>query len=330
MDKTNDLSIRLAHLSDKELLQVLSDNSKIYSDEAIQTVQQIAHSRGLLSNFANNEFKVITTGGRENGPFDVITIKDLFLKKLINEESLLYVDSQGQWLSLQEVFNTTLWTTKDEEVKEIVDLTNESYVNSAKITARPDKLKTGNPKTAKPEKKQSANIVDANTVSEIPSQYSGVGGWLKVFVYFLLLVRLFGLIVLNNQLDRSPPTIRNFALTIGIIDYAIGVIIALLLVFKAKKVVFVVKIYLICLPIINLIFLFSAIFGGKDIKFLMADKVFLLSYQAIGVILIQITTMGRFIVIQPNIAQTLFLICLATIWYLYFTFSKRVKATYEE
>src|SRR4051794_5868281 len=108
MDKTNDLETRLLSLSDKEIFELISDDSKMYSDEAVETARQIAHIRGLVSEFGE-EFKVITAGGRENGPLDALIIKGLFLKKLINSESLLYIESRQQWLPLREVFDITRW-----------------------------------------------------------------------------------------------------------------------------------------------------------------------------------------------------------------------------
>src|SRR5438128_1321914 len=103
MDKANDLETRLLSLSDREIFEIVSEDSKMYSDEAVETAREIARMRGLVSELGE-EFKVITAGGRENGPLDALLIKGLFSKKLINPESLLYVEARQQWLPLREVF----------------------------------------------------------------------------------------------------------------------------------------------------------------------------------------------------------------------------------
>ncbi len=60
-------------------------------------------------NLTSVEYKIITAGGRENGPLDVDTIRDLFNRKLINADTLVFDPSLNQWKRLADVFNITGW-----------------------------------------------------------------------------------------------------------------------------------------------------------------------------------------------------------------------------
>lgn len=113
--KQEALENSLLNSSDEQLLQIISNSANLYRDEVIQLAIGIAKSRGLISNYPDKEFKVITAGGRENGPLDVELIKEIYLKDLINDESLVHVSSCNQWLSLKNVFDTTRWKNLNTE-----------------------------------------------------------------------------------------------------------------------------------------------------------------------------------------------------------------------
>ena len=48
-----------------------------------------------MSQKIDTEYKIITTSGRENGPLDVDTIRGLFVRKLIDENTLVFVASRN-------------------------------------------------------------------------------------------------------------------------------------------------------------------------------------------------------------------------------------------
>src|SRR6266496_2054267 len=114
-DLTSGLLSRLADMSDNELLRIINDRPEMYRDEVLQMARTLARRRGLIIDLEDKEFKVITAGGHEQGPLDVLVIKDLYLKKSISRESLVHVASRNQWLPLNEVFNVDRWTTRTVE-----------------------------------------------------------------------------------------------------------------------------------------------------------------------------------------------------------------------
>lgn len=59
------------------------------------------------------EYKIVTAGGRENGPLDVDTIRGLYLRKLIDENTLVFSPSRNQWARLAEVFDVAEWSAED-------------------------------------------------------------------------------------------------------------------------------------------------------------------------------------------------------------------------
>ncbi len=104
--------IRQNHLlnsSDAELLQMLDNNQYLYHNEVIEDAQQVANSRGLISHYPDKEFNVITKDGRESGSVGVEAIKEIYLKNLITDESIVHVNSRSQWFPLKDVFDTNAW-----------------------------------------------------------------------------------------------------------------------------------------------------------------------------------------------------------------------------
>src|SRR5947209_1778328 len=65
-----------------------------------------------MSKTKDTEYKIITAGGRENGPLDVDTIRSLFAKNLINKDTLVFVPSLNKWTRLAEVFDVSKWKDK--------------------------------------------------------------------------------------------------------------------------------------------------------------------------------------------------------------------------
>lgn len=111
------LQNHLLNASNTELLQVINNSGNLYRTEVVHYAQEVARSKGLISSYPDIEFKVITTGGRENGPLDAGLIKEIYLKGLINDETLVHVDSCSKWLPLREVLTTNGWkqTNIDED-----------------------------------------------------------------------------------------------------------------------------------------------------------------------------------------------------------------------
>ncbi len=293
MDKISDLSNQLANLSDEELLTILFDSSTMYSNEAIQTAKIIAELRGLVSKFNDIEFKVITTDGRENGRLNVLNLKDLFLKKLINEESLLYVESKNQWFTLKEIFNIDYWEPGDKQV----NFRNESSINTTNNTTNDltDELK--NQITEQSQENHSINNTNINA-----SRYEGVGGWLGFFVFSLLFCRPFGLVMTNANLQYAPQNVAKFWLVAGLIDVGLGVIVALILLCQFRLAPLITKIYLLFVIIGSILFPFLATAVlGNSVKIRLGEM----------------------------IASMVIPISLTIVWLIYFSVSKRVKATYK-
>jgi hypothetical protein len=105
----NKLATRLQASFDQELLEMISNADNLYRKEVTELAREIGISRGLISNFPDEEFKLITAGGRENGPLDVVLIKEIYLKGAINNDTLVYVNSIHRWFPLKEVFPTENW-----------------------------------------------------------------------------------------------------------------------------------------------------------------------------------------------------------------------------
>lgn len=300
MDKINDLSNQLANLSDKELLTILYDSSKMYSDEAIRNAKIIAEFRGLISNFDDLVFKVITTDGRENEQIHVLTLKDLFLKNLINDESLLFVESKNQWFPLKQVFNTEYWKIEDEEIAILRKKDSSNAINSS-TNDLSDGLKNHITETEDVQKNQPANIVNVNN---IPSHYSRVGGWLSFFIFLLLVLRPpFGLVGTMAKADYLPTEIAKLLFTVSVVDVGLGVIVGLiLLISRSRLAPIIAQIYLVIVLLSSILlpFIANSVLGNK-----LATKP--------GDIFASI------IVSAP----------LTIIWLIYFSVSKRVKATYK-
>lgn len=336
MDKANDLETRLLSLSDREIFEIVSEDSKMYSDEAVETAREIARMRGLVSELGE-EFKVITAGGRENGPLDALLIKGLFSKKLINPESLLYVESRQQWLPLREVFDITRWN---------VDPTYQT-AKSINLPARPivteappkiETVKTQAPQAGAPivENSTSAgksseerlpafiahNLGDASLAT-----YSGAGGWLLLFAVFMVIWRLYGILLLQTQLLAGPRNVYNFGMAVVAVEYIFGLFAVILLLFESRQAVLVAKIYLIGLLVFNIALLVIAIQGGETASVLSTDKIYLASGEHFINVLKQIG-LGRFIVLEPSLVHTIFVALFVVLALLYFSKSRRVRATY--
>ncbi len=109
---------RLQTCTDEELLQMISNANHLYQEEVIQLARETAKLRGLISNFSDEEFKVITAGGRENGPLDVVLIEEIYLKGSINKDTLIQVNSCNKWLPLKDVFQTKSWEQINQQKRE--------------------------------------------------------------------------------------------------------------------------------------------------------------------------------------------------------------------
>jgi hypothetical protein len=111
------LATRLQASTDQELLEMISNADNLYRNEVIELAREIGLSRGLISNFPDEEFKLITAGGRENGPLDVVLIKEIYLKGSIHNDTLVYVNSIHRWFPVKDVFDIQNWkqTNQPEE-----------------------------------------------------------------------------------------------------------------------------------------------------------------------------------------------------------------------
>lgn len=97
-----------AELSRRNLEEIIRTDRTQGRQAAHDLIKQLILP-GDEENPANVEYKIITAGGRENGPLDVDTIRDLFDRKLINSDTLVFDPSLNQWRRLADVFNITNW-----------------------------------------------------------------------------------------------------------------------------------------------------------------------------------------------------------------------------
>lgn len=234
MDKTNDLKNQIANLSNESLLEIISDKSKMYSDEAIAIARENLQLRGISEIKESNQTK-----------------------------------------------------------------TKVQYANSE---------------------------INTQTSSKI---YRGVRGWLALFVFQLTISCLIGLLRISAESQFAVVSISKFWLPFGLFFYSVGLIIVLCLgKYKARIAPLLVKIYLVGMLFSNLLFLSLAIFWAKDIPFLVTKNVYLSADIFILSELLALLIGGKFFTFEPNIAQSFLLFLYVVIWFLYFTFSKRVKTTY--
>jgi hypothetical protein len=341
MDKANDLETRLLSLSDREIFEIVSEDSKMYSDEAVETAREIARLRGLVSDLGD-EFKVITAGGRENGPLDALLIKGLFSKKLINPESLLYVESRQQWLPLREVFDITRWNVDPNyQTAKTINLTAKPVVTEA--PPKIETVKTQAPQADAPiietSTRTGQSSVEKSSEERLPAfiahnlgdvslaSYRGAGGWLLLFAVFMVIWRLYGILLLQTQLLAGPRNVYNFGMTVVAIEYVVGLFAVILLLFESRQAVLVTKIYLAGLLVFNIALLILSILGGGVASVLSSDKIYLTSGEHLINVLKQIA-LGRFIVLDPSIVHTAFVAVLVIFAFLYFSTSRRVRATY--
>ena len=98
-----ELRKKISNLSDEEITRMLNSSSGVYRDEALTVAKRVQEMRRIPLEAAE-EYKVITTGGRENGPFDTSIIRQLYLDELIDKETLIYVQSANQWRPISSVF----------------------------------------------------------------------------------------------------------------------------------------------------------------------------------------------------------------------------------
>ena len=85
----------------------------------------------------DTEYKIITAGGRENGPLDVDTIRGLFARKLIDKNTLVYSASLNQWLRLEVLFDLSKWETDKTEDHTVRNVTHQSRGKSVSPSAVP-------------------------------------------------------------------------------------------------------------------------------------------------------------------------------------------------
>lgn len=93
----------MSDLSDESLREILNSPAGVYRDDAVTIARRVEEMRGIPLD-APEEYKVITAGGRENGPFDTSIIRNLYLDGLITKDTLVYRPSLNQWLPLSAVF----------------------------------------------------------------------------------------------------------------------------------------------------------------------------------------------------------------------------------
>lgn len=62
-----------------------------------------------MASLIDSEYKIITVGGRENGPLDTNTIHGLFTRGLVNKDTLVLVPSTNEWKPLGVVFDLAEW-----------------------------------------------------------------------------------------------------------------------------------------------------------------------------------------------------------------------------
>jgi hypothetical protein len=103
MDELKELKRRMSDMSDESLQVILNSPAGVYRDDAVTVARRVEEMRRIPLD-APEEYKVITAGGRENGPFDTSIIRDLYLDGLITKDTLVYKPSLNQWLSLSVVF----------------------------------------------------------------------------------------------------------------------------------------------------------------------------------------------------------------------------------
>ncbi|HEY0319337.1 MAG TPA: DUF4199 domain-containing protein [Pyrinomonadaceae bacterium] len=105
------------NMSPKEKLELAKKNMENYinvyrtegKDAARTQMAQLLQVDENEPNPADVEYKIITAGGRENGPLDVDTIRDLFNRNLVNNETLVFDPLVETWCPLADVFDVTEW-----------------------------------------------------------------------------------------------------------------------------------------------------------------------------------------------------------------------------
>lgn len=195
-----DIQAELSGLSDDDLLKLITNPSPLHRDEVQKVAKQVAAVRGLISQFPDNEFKVITAGGRENGPLDISLIKDLFTSGLIDEKTLVFVESVGSWHPLDRVFECQKWNSRPPETnstpaREVVA----TLVPPEKpIEVMPPKMLAagveGQMQTAERQPDdQAVPTIAGREYDEELERLRGPGGWIMVFIFLYVLGGFLGL-----------------------------------------------------------------------------------------------------------------------------------------
>lgn len=303
---------RFATLKDEQLLEMLAEQG-LYRDEVIERVRQISRRRGLISNFDQMAFRVIRADGQDVGPLDALGIRDLFQQHSLLDTSLLYVDSLNRWTPLSEVFETSFWVVGD------------ATLSPAKGPIEPRLAETAITKSSdSPNDFDSSPTTPPNPLDTTPqtsnsqdASLKGVGGWLLWFIIGQLVCRplqFVGTLSGPNSAnasqiaDRFPftATVINIEKIVMIASIALGVIVALaLLRTDDSRPVTLAKIYLVANTVFSL--LLAILYSTNDLP----DK-------------------ARSDLITQGISNLVVTSILCGIWFLYFTKSRRVRATYLE
>jgi hypothetical protein len=98
-----ELKNRISALSDEELKTMLDSSPGVYRDDALNVARRVREARCIPLD-SPDEYKVITAGGRENGPFDTSTIRQLYIDGLIERDTLIYCQKADQWRPLSLIF----------------------------------------------------------------------------------------------------------------------------------------------------------------------------------------------------------------------------------
>src|ERR1700674_1215448 len=97
MDDLKELKRRMSDTTDESIREILNSPPGVYRDDAVTIARRVEEMRRIPLD-APEEYKVITAGGRENGPFDTSIIRELYLDGLITKDTLVYSPSSNHWL----------------------------------------------------------------------------------------------------------------------------------------------------------------------------------------------------------------------------------------
>lgn len=161
------------------------------------------------------------------------------------------------------------------------------------------------------------------------------GGWTKAFALYLMFVGLTSIAISDAFLAYSSPTVHKFWMILQTSISVFGILVGAMLRVSSSPSRFaplLVKVYLTIILLLNLIFLFLEIVGSCSICFdgLITSHTKFVFHYSVRVFWDQLipAVLGRFVTPAPNILQTLIVVSWVIIWFLYFSYSKRVKATY--